>query len=172
MNREQKAEVIGSLKKDFVENRAAFLVGVQSLTVAQMQTLRKELRTKGSFLRIAKARLMKIAVSEIPGAQELNPYFKEQVGLVFASDHFTEVAKVLTNFSKEHQALRLVVGYVETAVIPQEKIKVIAQLPSREVLLAQVCGTLKAPISNLVGVLNMQMTRVVMALKQIGEKKQ
>lgn len=172
MNREQKAEVIGSLKKDFVQNQAAFLVGVQNLTVAQMQALRKELRAKGGFLRVAKARLMKIAVEGISGVQELSPYFKEQVGLVFVSDRVTEVAKILTDFSKEHQSLRLVVGYVEEAIIPKEKIAVIAHLPSREVLLAQVCGTIKAPISNFVCVLNMQLTRFVMTLKQVSEKKQ
>jgi large subunit ribosomal protein L10 len=115
---------------------------------------------------------MKRAVDGMSGIEDLTPYFKEQIGLVFVSDKIAEVAKILTDFSKEHQALKLVAGCVEETVVPKEKISAIASLPPREVLLAQVCGTIKAPISNFANVLNMQVLRLLWTLKQVEQKKQ
>lgn len=172
MNRERKAEVIDVLKQDFSQHQASFLVGVQGLTVSQMQALRKELRAKGGFLRVAKARLMKRAIDGMSGVEALAPYLRDQVGLIFVSDKIADIAKILTDFSKEYQALKLVAGCVEETVVPREKIGVIAALPSREVLLAQVCGTIKAPISNFAAVLNMQVIRLLWTLKQVEQKKQ
>lgn len=172
MNRDQKALIVEALKNEFTQNQASFLVGVKGLTVAQMQTLRRELRARGSTLRIAKARLMKRAVDGLSGIDELSPFFKDQVGVVFVSDKISETAKILTDFAKKNVVFHLVAGCVEEHIVPREKILVIASLPPRDVLLAQVCGTIKAPISSFVNILNIQILRLLWTLKQIGEKKQ
>lgn len=161
MNRDQKSSVIETLKNDFSQSQASFLVGVKGLTVKQVQALRKELRSKGGTLRVAKARLMKRAVDGVSGVEELAPYFKDQVGLVFAPDRMTEIAKLLTDFSKENQGLQLVVGCMDQALLPKDKIVKIASLPSREVLLAQVGG-----------VMNMVVAKLLWTLNAVGEKKQ
>jgi large subunit ribosomal protein L10 len=171
MNRNQKSLVIDALKDDFTQSQASFLVGIKGLTVSQVQILRKELRVRGGALRVAKARLMKRAVDGLSGVDELSPFFKDQVGLVFVHDRVAEVAKLLTDFAKQHQVFRVVVGCVDEQMVPKEKIAIIATLPSREVLLAQVCGTLKSPIANFVNVLNIQLLRLLWTLKQVGEKK-
>ncbi len=172
MNREEKALVIDALKNDFAQSQASFLVGVKGLSVAQVQTLRKGLRTKGGSLRIAKARLMKLAVDGLAGVDEMSPFFKEQVGLVFASTNVADVAKLLTEFAKANEVFRIVAGCVDARVISKDKVAVIATLPPREVLLAQVCGTLKAPMSSFVNVLNIQILRLLWTLQKVGEKKQ
>lgn len=171
MNREQKESVIQSLKESFLQSKAAFLVNYQGLTVNQMQGLRRQLREKNGNLKVAKARLMKRAVDGVEGAGQLNGYFKEQVGLVFAHDEAPAVAKVLYDFSKENEALGLVVGYFDDRILASENIARIASLPSREVLLAQIAGTLKAPIVGLATTLNMVPTKLALALKAVGEKK-
>lgn len=172
MNREQKAEIIDLLKNDFSNSQASFVVGYKGLTVKQMQSLRKELRANNSTFKVAKGRLMKRAVQDVEGLNELAPYFKEQIGIVFATDGASAVAKILHNFSKENEALRLVAGFYDSRVLASEAVARIATLPSREVLLAQVCGTLKAPTAKLVTVLNMQMLRLLWTLQKIAEKKQ
>jgi large subunit ribosomal protein L10 len=172
MNREQKTEVIDSLKSDFSNSQASFVVGYKGLTVKQMQALRKELRASKGTFRVAKARLMKRAVQGVEGINELMPYFKDQVGIVFVASDASAVAKVLFDFSKANEALSLVAGFYDSHVLPSEAVKRIATLPSREVLLAQVCGTLKAPTTKLVVVLNMQMLRLLWTLQKIAEKKQ
>ncbi len=171
MNRQQKALVVEGLKKDFSDSQATFLVGFKGLTVKQMQSLRKELRQKGGTLKIAKARLMLRATEGEAGIEQLIPFLKGQIGLVFASNESPAIAKVLHDFSKGNEALELVAGYLDSQLLDQETIVHLASLPSKEVLLAQVCGTLKAPAIGLAAVLNVLVLRFLWTLKQVGEKK-
>lgn len=159
MNREQKALVIQDLKENFSDCQASFLVGYRGLTVNQLQMLRRKLRQNSGSLHVAKARLMKRAVDGVDGFDQMADYFKDQVGLVFAQKEPTTIAKVLYDFSKENEALRLVVGYFDKQVLGSAQIIRIASLPSREVLLAQVAGMLKSPIAGMVNVLHVVSTR-------------
>lgn len=172
MNRPEKASLIESLKDDFTNSKASFLVNYKGLSVAQMQTLRREVRAKGGKIRVAKNRLIKRAIGDVGGVCDLESYLKDQLGVVFAADDFTDVAKVLSDFSKKHPRLTLVAGCLETELIDKEKISQLALLPSREILLAQLCGTLRAPMSGLVNVLNVLVLRLLWTLKQVAEKKQ
>lgn len=171
MNRQHKAEIIKTLHTDFVGSSGAFIVGVQGLTVAQMQKLRSALRQKGGKLKVAKARLMKRAASGSVGPEALSPSLKGQIGLVFATKEAPAVARVLHDFSKNHDSLKLIGGCIDTMMLDSGSIARIATLPSREVLLAQVCGTLKAPTTQLVSLLNALLVSPLVALKQLEEKK-
>lgn len=161
MNREEKALLVASLKNDFAQSKAAFLVNYQGLTVEQVKNLRKGLRSKGGRMKIAKARLIKMAAQDIPAINVMLPYFKEQIGVVFVQDEAQSVAKVLNDFAKEHEKLSIVAGSLENKLLDKATIVRIASLPSREVLLAQLCGTLKAPIAKLAFVLKMVQTKSV-----------
>lgn len=102
MNRQEKSQVIETLKTDLSHSKAAFLVGVKGLTVSQLQSLRKDLRNQGGKLKITKARLMRIASENTSEAcSELNPFFKDQIGIVFANNEPNSIAKVLYDFSRK-----------------------------------------------------------------------
>ena len=116
--------------------------------------------------------MVKRAIGEVDGVCALEEHLKEQLGVVFASDQFTEVAKILSDFSKENPALNLVAGCLEAEVIDKVKISQLATLPSRDVLLAQLCGTLQAPTTKLAALLNTMVLRLLWTLKQVGDKKQ
>ena len=154
MNREEKALVVQSLREGFERNKIAFLVGVEGLTVSQLQDLRKNLRSNNSHLKIAKARLMKKAVAGFDGVDQLSEFFKNQVGLVFVEQEAPAAAKVLRNFAKENEAFKLVVGYVDNRIYDKQSIERIASIPSREVLLSQLAAVLKAPVAGLARALN------------------
>jgi large subunit ribosomal protein L10 len=171
MNREQKAVLVASLKDEFAQSKAAFLVNYSGLTVEQLQNLRKGLRSKGGRMKITKARLMKMAAQDIPEAQIMEPFFKEQIGVVFARQEAPSVAKILTDFAKEHEAMSIVVGSLEHRLLDKADITRIASLPSKEVLLAQLCGTLQAPVARLAIALKMIQLKFLWTLKQIGDKK-
>lgn len=155
MNREEKALLVASLKNDFAQSKAAFLVNYQGLTVEQVKNLRKGLRSKGGRMKIAKARLIKMAAQDNPEINVMLPYFKEQIGVIFVQDEPQSIAKVLNDFAKENEKLTIVAGSLESKLVDKATIVRIASLPSREVLLAQLCGTLKAPIAKLAFVLKM-----------------
>lgn len=171
MNRQQKEQVIELLKDNFNKSAASFVVNYQGLTVDKMQTLRNELRSQGGTLKVTKARLMKRAVDGMQDVEALTPYLEQQVGVVFASQEAPTVAKVLSDFAKDNEALQVVVGCLDAQLLDQASVARIASLPSKEVLLAQVCGTMKAPIAGLANVLNILVVRLLWTLKQVQEKK-
>lgn len=154
MNRQEKNLVIDELKNELLSSSAAFLIGYKGLTVKKLHQLRSNLRGKDGVFKVAKARLMRLAVDGQSGVDGLSDYFKDQVGLVFAKKDVAGVAKVLSDFSKENTNLQLVAGYFDSRILQREKIIQIASLPSREVLLAQLCATLNAPMSSLARVIN------------------
>src|SRR5271170_2361245 len=164
MNRQQKELVVKTLHDNFQKSDASFFIGVKGLTVSQSQALRSELRKNGGQLVIAKVRLMKRAVSDMAYHELLEPYLKEQIGVVFALRESPAVAKVLYDFSKENKALSLVEGCLASRVLDKSAIERVALLPSRDILLGQVCGTLKAPITSFVGVLQANILRLVLVL--------
>lgn len=161
MNRQEKQNVIESIKNDFEQSSSSFLVGYRGLTVAQLTELRKKLREKGGTFHVAKITLIKRAIDAVPQVEGLRSYLGDQIALVFSKNEAPVIAKVLADFSKEFEQLKLVSGTFESSVLDAEAIKRIANLPSREVLLAQVCGTLKAPISKLAFILNVLAERPV-----------
>lgn len=153
MNRQEKSQIIQSLVKSLQESDGAFLVKCQGLTVAQLFALRKKLREQGGSLHVAKVTLMKRAVKEVPAVDGITPMIGEQIALVFAEKNSPAVAKVLCEYAADHAVMGLVGGYFESRVLDQNGLKVIGSLPSREVLLAQLCGVLNAPIAKLAYVL-------------------
>ena len=94
MNRQEKELLVSQLSEKLKNSNASFLISVKGLTVSDLQILRKELYQKGS-LKIAKVRLMKLAVKGVPGAEEYNDHLKEQLAIVFANEEPTSVAKIL-----------------------------------------------------------------------------
>ena len=114
---------------------------------------------------------MKLALEGQENADALLPHLHDQIGVVFALEEPPAVAKVLRDFSKDHDALTLVVGKLDGDVLDSKEIVRIASLPSKIQLLAQLSGTLKAPMNRLVFGLNMQIMQLLVVLKQIAEKK-
>jgi large subunit ribosomal protein L10 len=172
MNRKQKEAVIASIKDEFSQSAASFLVGVKGLTVEEFENLRGQLRKEDGRLQVAKVRLMKRALQEVESVQQLEPFMQEQIGLVFAKKEVTSVAKVLCSFSKKAKALSVIVGTMDADLLDESAIKVMATLPSREVLLTQIARGLQAPTANFVNVLYQLIARLAFVLKAIEQKKQ
>jgi large subunit ribosomal protein L10 len=153
MNRHEKELVVSDLKNRFASSQAAFVVQYKGLTVAQMQELRKKLRPQGGTMCVAKARLMKLAMADMP-VQELGADCKNQVALIFAEKETAPIAKAISEFAKENQALAIMSGFADQKMLDRRTITILATLPSREVLLAQLCGVLKGPMAALARVLH------------------
>src|SRR5213075_729593 len=174
MNRQQKESVVELFHKNFSTNKGSFFVDYCGLTVVQMQQLRRQLREKGGTLKIAKMRLVRRALEGVTGLDVLVSHCKNQVGVVFAHDasEVSGVAKTLSDFANKNQAFGLVVGCLDAQLLDKVAIVRIATLPSKEVLLAQVCGTLNAPMAGFVYGLNFMIMRLLIALKELEKQKQ
>jgi large subunit ribosomal protein L10 len=171
MNLQQKEHVIASLKHGFKGNLASFVIGFRGLTVAEFNDLRRKVKKTGGSIEVAKKTLIKRSLGTLQSSEEYSALLKDQVALVFADNQGPAIAKILCDFAKDHERCVLLTGLYDSRVLMPSTIKVLASLPSREVLLAQVAGTLKAPISKLPFILQMLVIRMVFVLKQIAEKK-
>lgn len=172
MKRQEKAQVVDFLHTSMEQNQASFLINFKGLTVKQMQLLRKEVRTTGGLLKIAKARLIKRAVVGIDGADNLNSYLKDQIGIVFASQEFPNVAKALYGFSKNNESFQLVAALLEKKVFDKSAVMRIAQLPTKDVLISQLCAVLQGPSRNFASFFHVMIARMLFVLKQVAEKKE
>jgi large subunit ribosomal protein L10 len=92
-------------------------------------------------------------------------------GLVFVQEEPVDASRVLYNFSREHESLKLAAGFLKDKLLEKKDIEALAKLPSREVLRAQVVMVLNAPISRLAMVLNQTLRKFVYCLDQIRQKK-
>lgn len=172
MNRQEKQKVIELIKNEFEKSQASFVVDMQGMSVEEVQGLKKKLYDKGGKFKVAKNTLLKIATHDMAGLNELAPYFKDQIAIVFSEKETPAIAKILFSISKENEKLKIKAGTLDKKIIDKSQVEVLATLPSREVLLAHLLGTLNAPITGYVTVLNQLIVKLLWALKQVAEKKQ
>jgi len=154
MNRQEKIDCAQAFKKDLQESEAVFLIGVQGLTVEQSETLRKGIRSAGGSVRVVKNTLLKKAVVGIPTISDLTQFFKEQIAVVTVPKNATIAAKIIYDFAKENEKMTLVAGTFEQQVIDKATFAYIATLPSKDVLIARICGALKSSLIRVAYVLS------------------
>jgi len=174
VNRQEKLEVINTLEKRFSSSKAAFVISFKGMNVAQMEKLRKEVRNEGGCVQVAKARLTKKAFQKITltdSVVDTNIFFKDQVGFIFVETDGSRLAKTLYDLSQKDRFLKIVGCVMDNYAYDNARFVQIAQLPSREIIMGQLCGVLKAPIRNCVGVLNMVLLRLLLVLQQVANNK-
>ncbi len=172
MNKQTKIALVSDLKVLMGAAHATFLINYKGLNVAALQGLRKTVRGEGGSIKVTKASLMRIAAQDIPGSDVFAENFKEQVGLVFANNDVSAVAKELVNFSKKHTTLKVVAGFFESRLLSSAELQFLATLPSKEVLVGHFAATLQAPISGLARVLQAHIAQLAYVLKAVEEKQQ
>jgi large subunit ribosomal protein L10 len=151
--RPEKVAEVKDLADRFDRASMAILADYRGLTVAQLADLRRQLRPANVELRVAKNTLARLAARET-GREALVPALEGPTAFVFGYGDPTAMAKALTDTIRmQRLAFRVKSALYGTTLLPAEEVVRIAELPGRETLLAQVVGTVQAPIAGLVGVL-------------------
>lgn len=166
MNRQKKQSCITEVRQEFLQSSATFVVGVQGLTVGQMQTLRMSLRKDDGKMQVVKNTLGKYALAEVPQLHSLEKALRTQVALVFAHEDPVAIARTLCKYAKAHERFSIVAGTLGSQVIDQAMVNYLGSLPSREVVVARLCGTIQAPLVRHVFVLRQVMAGFVSVLHQ------
>lgn len=170
MNKQQKQEQVTEFGTKLSAAPAAFLVDYRGLNVEEVNNLRRKLREVGVEYRVVKNTLLRIAIQET-GMKGLDPYLEGPTAIAIVNGEPVAPAKVLADFAKDNKKFELKVGCVDGQIFSVDDIQRLSQLPSREVLLAKLLGSLSAPASNLVGVLAAVPRSLVQVLAAIQEKK-
>lgn len=145
--RELKEAKVLEIKEKLGKAEAVIMVDYQGLTVEEDTELRKSLREAGVEYKVYKNTLVTRAANEL-GFEKMVTYLEGPVAVAIGYDDPTAPARILNDFSKAHKALELKAGLVQGEIFDENKVKELASVPSKEVLIAKLLGSFKAPISN------------------------
>lgn len=169
--RPEKANKVAELKDLLSSSKGVILVNYAGLNVADDTELRKQMREAGIKYLVAKNTFLRIAAKEA-GLEGLDAYLEHNTAVAFSPEDPVAPAKILNDFSKKHEALQLKCGALDGKVISVEEVKALAELPSREELLAKLLGSMQASISGAVNVLQGVIRNFVYVVDAVREKKE
>ncbi len=169
MKKEEKAAKVAELA-DRAKSSAAMLVAdYRGISVAEARELRTEMREAGAHFEVTKNTLMMRAV-DAADAAELKEYLVGPTAIAFCDEDAVNPAKVLVKYAKALKPLEIKGGLFEGKLIDVDKIKFLASLPPREVLLSQLLGAMQGPIRGLATVCAGPIRGLVTVLQRIQEQ--
>jgi large subunit ribosomal protein L10 len=171
MPRPEKVQAVAEIKERLEQAQAVFLAEYAGLSVKEQQTLRRGLREGGAEFKVVKMTLARRAAAELELA-ELDELLLGPTGIAFADGDPVAAAKALKEFARENDALAIKGGLLGRDFLSPERISELADIESREVLLAQLAGLMKAPMANLAGLLAAMPRNMASAIQQLVEKKE
>ena len=171
MARPEKVAAVAEIKADIEASHAVFVTDYRGLKVSQLGELRDKLREVGTEYKVVKNTLTSLAADEVE-LEDFKPLLVGPTAVAYAKEDAVANAKTLSEFAKESRILEIRGALLEGTVIGPEQIQELADLPSREVLLAKVVGGMQAPISGFVSVLHGTLRQFVYALDAVRQQKE
>ncbi|HEY2162023.1 MAG TPA: 50S ribosomal protein L10 [Solirubrobacteraceae bacterium] len=169
MNKEQKAAVVEELAEQIRGADAIFAVDYRGISVSEIADLRSRLRDAETRFRIVKNSLTERA-SDQAGAEALKELLEGPTAFAFVAGDAALAAKALNDAARTLGTLEFKGGLMDGATLTADEIRSLARLPAREVLHAQLVGTIASPLSGLVRTLNALISGIAVQLGQIAEK--
>ena len=151
MNKVKKQEYIKEMSTQFDKSEAIIVTHYQGLTVSQLDDLRKKMREHGIIFKVTKNRITKLAL-EKTRCKDLSNLFTGPTAVALSEDAVTS-AKILTNFSKENQNLKILGGIMGNDILDVAGVKNVATLPSLDEARAKIVGILRSPAQKIASIL-------------------
>ncbi|MGE5591556.1 MAG: 50S ribosomal protein L10 [Bacillota bacterium] len=174
--RPEKEALVAEIKEKLGRAKSVVLVDNKGLSVSQVTKLRKKSREAGVEYRVAKNTLVRIAAKDsgIPGMADISPLLEGPTTFAFGYEDPVAPAKVISNFIKDGKITTLEIkgGWLEGRVLTPADIKALADLPSREVLLAQVVGGMQAPMYGFAGSLAAVLRQFAYAVEALRQQRE
>ncbi len=170
MNRQDKQRIVDELHSAWSESSAGVVAQYRGLTVSEMGDLRRRLHQANVSLQVVKNTLARRAAegTDFKAAEAL---FTGPIAIAYGNDP-VEMAKAIADFAKEHKALEVRGGVLDGKAMDAAGVIALAKLPSREVLLAKMLGSMQSPISGFVRTLAEVPASFVRTLAAIRDQKQ
>jgi large subunit ribosomal protein L10 len=166
-----RKKLIDNIKEGFENNTSVFLLSYSAVSATQMDSLRKDLKRFDTQVYVSKNRIAKIALKEL-SFEKLAEDIDGQTAFAWSNEDSAEISKVLMKFSKDAKAVSVYSGLLDGAMLNKDDIKRLSDLPSKNVLQAQVLQMMLSPLTRLVTILNSKTHDLLSILKQLSEKKE
>lgn len=171
LNPSQKKELVEELREKFLASKIVVLTDYKGLNVVRLNDLRRKLKAAGITYKVVKNTLLIRAV-ENTDAAGLKDHFTGPTAIAMGFDDPVSPAKILTEFAKENDKLKIRAGALGAKMLDAEAIKSLSALPSRDVLLGQLLSVMNAVPTSLVRALNNAPQRLLYALQAIKDQKE
>ena len=168
MDRAEKKELVTSLREVFKASSVVVVAHYAGLTVAQMQTLRRQMKHAGASVKVAKNRLAKIAL-EGTDAAGVAPLLKGPTVIAYSGDPVA-APKVANDFAKAHDKFVILGGAMGKTALNPDGVKALAALPSLDELRAKIVGLIQAPATKVAQVLNAPATKLARVVQAYADK--
>jgi large subunit ribosomal protein L10 len=164
-----KVEAVAALDHKFEGVQDFLFAGYRGMTVEQLFTLRRALRQEGAEFKVVKNNFAKIAFKKMHA--NVDDYLVGPTAVVVARKDGGPVAKILFDFAKEVPTLELKGGLLAGNIYNAAQVEAYSKLPSKNQLISMLMSTMKAPVQNMVFVLNGVTTKLVRTLQAVADQK-
>jgi large subunit ribosomal protein L10 len=171
MRKSEKSVIVGGFSEKLKTAQAVIIAEYRGLKVSELTEIRKEIKKNSGSFKVIKNRLAKRAMAG-SAWEPLQSHMKGPVGIASSEADPVTLSKIVTKYAESFPAFKLKAGIFAGKVLDVKGIEALSKLPSKEELYAKMLGTLQAPATNLVRVLQAVPQKLAMALKAISEKKQ
>ena len=151
MNKDQKKLYIDEMTAQFDKSEAVIVTHYQGLTVSQLDDLRKKMREHGVKFKITKNKITKLALEKTK-CKDISNLFTGPTAVAMSEDAITS-AKILTNFSKENENLKILGGIMGNDILDVEGVQNVATLPTLDEARAKIVGILRSPAQKIASIL-------------------
>lgn len=170
LTRQQKEARVGELTDALKQAKSVAVVSYQGTTVFELEELRAEIRKANGRVIVAKSNLLKRSLADaglpaLPDEQLVVP-----VATIVAFEDEVLPVKAIAGYAKKHPTIAFVAGMLSGQVLDEKQMKALALIPSKLELIAKTVGSIKAPLSGLVGVLSGNLRGFVSVLNQRAQK--
>ncbi len=169
--REKKEDIVSELTEKLSTCSSGVIADYRGLNVAKITELRRKLREAGVEFRVVKNTLTRFAAQKA-GIEDMDQLLEGPTAIAFSFADPLAPSKELFRFAKENKELKIKGGLLEGKVIPLEKVKMLADLPSKEEILSQIARGMQAPLMNLGYVLSSNIRNIVYVLEAVRKKRE
>ncbi|MBW4465711.1 MAG: 50S ribosomal protein L10 [Pegethrix bostrychoides GSE-TBD4-15B] len=168
---ENKQAIVAELKESLSQSQLAVVIDYKGLTVAEITDLRRRLRPSGAECKVTKNTLMRLAVQDDPNWQPIAEICKESSAFMLLRDDLGGALKAYQDFQKATKKTLIVRGgAMEGRLLSEDDVKAIADLPSKEQLMAQIAGAINGVASKLAISINEVPSSIARALQAYVDK--
>lgn len=166
----EKADIVAGLADQFSRQKITIFSDFRGVSVTKSQALRRLLKKENAEYKVAKKTLFDRAL-ESAGLGIKTKNMQGEIGAAFGYADEVSPAKILVKFGKENATFRILGGILGSRALTDTEVLTLAQLPSREALLAQVAAVMAAPLRGLAAALSGNMRNLALVLSQVKDKK-
>ena len=171
MKKTDKEQLVADLSAQLKDADAVFLTNYKGLTFPQITAVRSAVKSQGSDFKVVKNTLLKIALNN-NGIDSMDSYLVEPTSCAIVSGDVAAVAKEIKKYAKEFDKFEIKAGYLDGNVLTANDVNVLADLPSRDELLAQLLRTMNGPATNFATLLSNIPKGLVNVLSALKDKKE